>query len=285
MGEIVVEHAIVPANGERFYVASAGPASGPPVLLLHGFPEMSYGWRHQLAPLGAAGLRAIAPDQRGYGLSTKPQGPAAYTLDVLAADIVALARQLGHSSVRLVGHDWGGLVAWHLATNHPGFVERAAILNAPHPATMLGYLFERPVQAIRSAYIGFFQLPWLPEALLAAGDFAMLRRALTSTSRPGTFTEAELTTYREAWTMEGALTAMLDWYRALPSGPSLGDKRVEVPVRIIWGDRDAALNAELAERALARCDRGELFHLADATHWLHHEEPARVNELLVEFLR
>jgi epoxide hydrolase 4 len=250
------------------------------VILLHGFPEMSYGWRHQIQELAQAGSRAVAPDQRGYGHSNKPSGIGSYRLNVLACDVIALARALGHESVRLVGHDWGGLVAWHLASEHASFVQRAAILNAQHPATLVRYLARSPMQALRSAYICFFQLPWLPEAALRAHDHALLKSALVGTSWPGTFSEEELRVYQAAWAIDGALSGMLNWYRALPLAPSLGDKRIHPPVRIIWGDRDAALHAELADIAAARCKRARVVHLRDATHWLHHERSGQVNELL-----
>jgi pimeloyl-ACP methyl ester carboxylesterase len=280
-----IEHLHLDANGQRFYVAAAGPKDGPLVMLLHGFPEMSFGWRHQLGPLAAEGFRVVAPDQRGYGHSSKPAGVSAYALDVLAQDIVALAAALGRQSARLVGHDWGGIVAWQLLTDRPAFVERAVILNAPHPATMLPLLVRRPWQAIRSTYIGAFQLPWLPEAALRAHDHALLAQAMQRSSRPGTFSEDELRVYREAWSLDGALTGMLNWYRAIPLAPSLGNRRVASPVRVIWGDRDIALDADLADMAMGRCDQGQVFHLRGASHWLHHEETARVNDLVLRFLQ
>ena len=280
-----IEHMQLSANGQRLYAACAGPVEAPLVILLHGFPELSYGWRHQLGALAAAGFRVVAPDQRGYGHSSKPQGTDAYRIDVLASDVVALAHALGRPSAAVVGHDWGGLVAWHLLSEQPAFVRRAAILNAPHPASMVGYTLAHPTQALKSLYVAFFQLPWLPEAVLQANDHALLKWMLTGTSRPGTFGDDELEVYRQSWSMDGALTGMLAWYRALPLAPSRQQHRARPPVRIIWGDRDAALNADLAEQALAHCDRGEVIHLEDATHWLHHEQSARVNDLLVEFLQ
>ena len=261
-----IEHCIVDAGDQRLYAAAAGPARGPLVLLLHGFPEMSYAWRRQMGPLAAAGFRVVAPDQRGYGWSSKPEGRAAYTLDLLAADMVNLARALGHERASVVGHDWGGVVAWVLASAHGAFCERVAVLNAPHPATLL------------------------PEMLLAANDHRLLEKTLTDYSRPGTFSPAELAVYHQAWAMPGALTAMLDGYRALPlalPSPLTAEPvapPVTVPVRVIWGDRDSALNPTLAERGAAHCQRGEVIHLERAGHWLHHEEPARVNALLLDFL-
>jgi pimeloyl-ACP methyl ester carboxylesterase len=254
--------------------------------LLHGFPEISYGWRHQLGALGAAGLHVVAPDQRGYGWSSKPSGRAAYAMNHLADDIVALARAFGHERVRIVGHDWGGLVSWSLLERRSGFVERAAILNAPHPATMMREVLLNPMQAIKSSYIGLFQLPWLPETLLSMNDYRLLQAVLTGSSRADTFSDDELQVYRQAWSMDGALSAMLNWYRAITLSPAAqrGAEAIDTPVRIIWGDRDSALSARLADRAAALCRNAEVFHLDDASHWLHHEQPERVNRLLIDFL-
>jgi pimeloyl-ACP methyl ester carboxylesterase len=284
-----VETLSIAANGLRFHALAAGPAHGPLVLLLHGFPETSHGWRRQMGPLAAAGWRVVAPDQCGVGLSSKPAGIASYRVHVLAADIVAIVRALGHVRAQVVGHDWGGAVAWTLAMRHADVVERVAILDAPHPAAFVERLRRHPSQMLRSWYMAFFQLPWLPEAVLRAGNFDRLARALVATSRPGTFTPADLDVYRAAWARPGALTGMLNWYRALAlaggAGATRGDARIAVPVRILWGDRDQALEPALAEASLAWCDAGEVFHFPDATHWLQHEEPAAVTAHLLEFLR
>ena len=167
-------------NGITLHVVEAGPQDGRPVFLLHGFPEFWWGWRHQIEPLARAGNRVIAPDQRGYNLSEKPEGIEAYTIDKLAADVLALADSRNLTRFALVGHDWGGLVAWHLASTRPDRVKRLMILNAPHPAIVRPFMRSHPSQLLRSAYVAFFQVPWLPEAVLRAGDFYLLRRAMRS---------------------------------------------------------------------------------------------------------
>jgi pimeloyl-ACP methyl ester carboxylesterase len=272
------------ANGIELDVVLAGPAQAPLVVLLHGFPEFSYGWRKQIGPLAAAGFRVAAPDQRGYNRSSKPPGILAYALDALADDVLGLAAALGRQRFAVVGHDWGGVVAWHLAARDPERIERVAVLNAPPLAAARRYARAHPSQRAKSWYVGFFQLPWLPERLLRAGDFAWLRSAMTRSSRPGTFGPEDLAAYREAWAQPGALTAMLNWYRALRL-PAAAPARVHVPVRVIWGDRDDFLELGLAEAGLDVCDRGEAFHLPQATHWIQHEEPEEVNRLLLGFLR
>ncbi|KZC03545.1 Soluble epoxide hydrolase [Methylobacterium radiotolerans] len=267
------------------HVAEAGPETGPPTILLHGFPESWYGWRHQIGPLAETGLRIIAPDQRGYGLSDKPAGIAAYHLDRLAGDVLALADACGAPAVRLVGHDWGGLVAWWVASRHPERIDRLAILNAPHPAVDGAYMRHHPGQWLRSTYVGLFQLPRLPERLLTADRCRALRRALTTSSRPGAFAEADLDHYVAAWLQPGAMTGMLNWYRALVRLPRARPPRVRVPVLILWGRRDTALQPGLAEASLAYCDAGQLRWYERASHWLAHEEPEAVNADLAAFLR
>jgi pimeloyl-ACP methyl ester carboxylesterase len=277
---------VVRAGGTELHTALAGPEDGPLVVLLHGFPEFWYGWRRQIEPLAAAGLRVAAPDQRGYNLSAKPRGIEAYALDRLADDVLALAEAVGRRRFAVVGHDWGGVVAWHLAAREPERIERAAVLNAPRPAVMPRYARAHPSQMLRSWYVAWFQVPTLPERLMAANDFASLGDAMTRSSRPGTFTTEDLARYRAAWRQPGALTAMVNWYRAVRVRPATPPpERVRVPVRVIWGDRDRFLESGLVEASLAACDRGEAFHLPEATHWVQHEEPERVNRLLTEFLR
>ncbi|MEO5690554.1 MAG: alpha/beta fold hydrolase [Burkholderiaceae bacterium] len=277
----------IPANGLQFHALASGPIDGPLLLLLHGFPETSIGWRHQIAPLAAAGFRVVAPDQRGIGLSSKPEGIAAYRIDLLAADIVAIVHALGRERAQVVGHDWGGAVTWHLAMHHADVIERVAILDAPHPIAFSAWMRDHWSQKFKSWYMAFFQLPWLPEFMLRRGDFRLLANALVTSSRPGTFTADDLATYRAAWARPGALTGMLNWYRALRLGRQLPQAPgpVSIPVRLMWGDKDQALEPGMADASIALTSAGEVIHFPEATHWLAAEEPARVNALLLEFLR
>jgi epoxide hydrolase 4 len=280
-----VEQVRLPANGIALHTVLTGPADGPLVILLHGFPEFWYGWRHQLASLAAAGLRVAAPDQRGLNLSDKPGGIAAYRLDILADDVLALADALGHRRFAVVGHDWGGVIAWHLAGRNPERVSRAVVLNAPHPATLRRYAAHHPRQLAKSWYVAYFQLPLLPELSLRAGNFQILQRVLRQTSAAGAFSEADLRLYREAWRRPGALTAALNWYRALRHrGAAPAPVPIRVPLRVIWGERDALLESGLADAALALCERGEIVRLPRVSHWLQHEAAGEVNRLLIEFL-
>jgi len=268
------------------HAVAAGPNDGPVVVLLHGFPEFSYGWRQQIEPLAATGFRVVVPDQRGYNLSSKPSGVAAYALAELVSDVIAIADQLGREKIFLAGHDWGAAVAWSAALLHPQRISKLAVLNVPHPSVMRKFLSTRPRQLLRSWYMFFFQLPWLPEIFFSAFNFRIVSRSLLRSSRPGTFSTEDLAQYRAAWSQPGALTGMINWYRALfRARVKFSDNIVRVPTRILWGDRDAFLLAEMARESLRYCTNAELFTFANATHWLQHEEAARVSELLIDFFR
>ena len=270
----------------ELHAVAAGPSDGPVIVLLHGFPEFWYSWHHQIEPLAAAGFRVIVPDQRGYNSSSKPRGAAFYALSHLISDVLAIADDLGQARIFLAGHDWGAAVAWSVALLHPQRVAKLAILNVPHPSVMRRYLKTNRRQLRRSWYMFFFQLPWLPEAAFSAFNFRLGVRSLVRSSRPGTFSSEALALYRAAWSQPRALTAMINWYRAAFRNRSkFTDSTVHVPTRILWGERDAFLLSEMAHESLRYCDSAELYTFASASHWLQHEEPARVSELLIDFFR
>ncbi len=277
----------LPGDGVRLHAVRAGPADGPPVVLLHGFPEFWYGWRHQLGPLAAAGFRAVAVDQRGYATSDKPARVCDYNLNSLAADVASAIAALGVERAAVVGHDWGGVVAWWLAVNHPGRVSRLVILNAPHPVVMRRALRTDPLQMLRSWYAFLMQVPGLTEWLSRLGNWRGLERGLRKSSRPGTFTDADFARYREAWSRPGAFPAMVNWYRAaLRAPPAIpADARVHVPTLVLWGAKDRFIRRKYAEKSAAMCDDGRLEVFEEATHWVQHEEAGRVNGRLIEFLR
>ncbi len=270
----------------RLHAMAEGPEDGPVIVLLHGFPEFWYGWRAQIEPLAAAGFRVIMPDQRGYNLTSKPSGVAAYALKELVSDVIAIADQLSRQNIFLAGHDWGAAVAWSAALLHPQRIAKLAVINVPHPSVMRRYMLTRLRQTLRSWYIFFFQLPWLPEAVFSAFNFGIGTSSLVRSSRPGTFSSDDLLQYRAAWSQPGALSAMINWYRAaLRFRTPFPDRTVHVPTRILWGERDKFLLSEMAHESLRYCSDAELFTFARASHWLQHEEPARVSELLVDFFR
>ncbi|MEO7793392.1 MAG: alpha/beta hydrolase [Thermoanaerobaculia bacterium] len=270
----------------RLHIVEAGPANGRPVLLLHGFPEFWWGWRRQVPVLAAAGRRVVVPDLRGYNLSGKPKGIRAYGLDPLTDDLRGLLDDLGPAPVDVVAHDWGGAVAWWGAQRFPERFARLALLNIPHPAVMRQFLLHDREQRRRSRYIFYFQLPFLPERKIQAAGFRAFRSIFKRTSRPGTFKPEELNLYAGAAARPGALTAMLNWYRAAlwapPKRPA--HRRVEPPVRLIWGEDDVALGAGMARASVPRCREAELHFLPGAGHWVQHEATARVNDQLLAFL-
>jgi epoxide hydrolase 4 len=282
IGECWFQHGNV-----RLHAVAAGPRDGPLVILLHGFPEFWYSWRKQLGALAEAGFRVVVPDQRGYNLSSKPLGIADYAVSNLVADVIFIADQLGADRFFLAGHDWGGAVAWATTLQFPHRLRKLAILNVPHPAVFMRTVRSNPRQMLRSWYMAFFQIPRIPEWCFSSNNFAIGVRSLVSSSRPGTFTADDLERYREAWSNSGAVTAMINWYRALfrarPAMPP--DLHVHVPTRILWGRRDRFLLPEMAQASVAFCDSAELTYFADATHWLQYEEPHAVNAALINHFR
>lgn len=275
----------IKTNGINLNVIEAGPEAGPLVVLLHGFPEFWYGWRKQIEFLASKGFRVLAPDQRGYNLSDKPAYLGAYTLDELAKDIVGLIESTGREKAIVVGHDWGGAVAWWIANKHADKVDKLCILNVPHHAVMNKTLQTNPRQLLRSWYIFFFQLPWLPERAIRAGRFKIATRALVQSSRRGTFSETELEKYREAWSQPAAMRSMINWYRAVVQKKPRPAKspRIKPPTLLIWGKRDQFLGSSMAQPSVDLCENGRLEFIESATHWVQHEEPQRVNELMLGF--
>lgn len=277
----------VQVNGVRIHIRTAGPEKGKLVVLLHGFPEDSYAWKNQIQALAQNGYRVVAPDQRGYYTSSKPEKIKAYQLDELAKDIMELIHFFQREKAFIVGHDWGGVVGWYLASLYPHCVEKLVILNVPHPAAFIKAATFYPPQWLRSAYILFFQLPCLPEKLLQKNDYNLLGKAMAFTARPGTFSEQELNRYKRSWKKSGTVSGMLNWYRALRSQPlwKIPDPAPHVPVRMIWGRKDVALTLKMAKESLKRCPDGQLILLDEGTHWLYHEYPLLINQWIIRFLK
>lgn len=281
-----VESGVRTVNDVRLHVVAAGDEGDPLAVLLHGFPEFWYGWHHLIEPLVEAGYRVLVPDQRGYNLSEKPRGVASYRLRECSRDVAELIATEGRASAHVVGHDWGGVVGWDLALRHPTAVDRLTVVNAPHPTVFRHHLLTNPAQLLRSWYVLSVQPPWLPELVVRATAFRPLERALRATAAPGTFPEPELERYRDAWQQAGALTGMFDWYRAAVRAPSPPPQdRVDVPTLIVWGLEDVALAPELAVDSDQRCERSRLELLEETSHWVHHERPARLTELITAFAR
>ena len=284
----LLEFRVLHVNGIALHVVLAGPVNGKPLIFLHGFPEFWFGWRRQIDHFASSGYRVIIPDQRGYNLSDKPTGIVNYSLDLLAKDVVAVLDSVAGSKAFVVGHDWGAAVAWFLAARYPDRIRSSAILSVPHSRIFIKNLIMNPAQLRRSLYMLFFQLPWLPEYRLRSQNWAPLVRALRDTSPPGLFSDSDLEQYKESWARKGALTAMLTWYRAAlwrPSKLALDpeDSRIKIPALLIWGKNDQFAGEAMARESLQYCDDGHLKIFETASHWVQHENPALLNNLLSQF--
>jgi pimeloyl-ACP methyl ester carboxylesterase len=270
----------------RLHYVEAG--EGPLVVLLHGFPEYWAGWRQQIPALAGRGFRVVAPDMRGYNLSSKPKGVAAYDIEVLAGDVAGLIRERGGGErALLAGHDWGAAVAYATAMFHPEAVERLAILNVPHPRRMLEGL-RTPRQLAKSWYMFAFQLNGVAERLARRENWRYFRRAFEEDARPGAFTPQDVAGYVETWEKPGAMTAMMSYYRAaLRASPrkSLARLRpISAPTLVIWGERDRYLGSELAEPHRSDVPALEgVIRVPSASHWVQHDEPELVTGLLARF--
>jgi pimeloyl-ACP methyl ester carboxylesterase len=275
-----VERGFVSVNGIRLQVATAGPQEGPPVILLHGYPDAHFGWRSQILALTDAGFRVIAPDQRGYNLSDKPRHVENYRMDVLVADVIALADHYELETFNLAGHDFGGIVSWNLAHAHPERLRRMVVLNAPHPEVMSRFQRENAEQRRRSWYAYFFQLPWLPELVTRAGNWGMLARTLEDS-----FGQEEIGEYRRAWSQPGANTATINWYRALlkQNNEDRFYAPIDVPTLVVWGKQDPHIMWQSAEPSAAMSTSGELVYIEDATHWVLRDAPEETGRLLVDY--
>ncbi|MDL2716761.1 MAG: alpha/beta hydrolase [Acidobacteriota bacterium] len=275
-------------NGVRLHWVEQG--EGPLVVLLHGFPEFWYAWRHQIPALAAAGFRAVAPDLRGYNLSEKPAGVVAYRIEALLADLAGLVELLGEGEKKahVVGHDWGGALAWYAPLFCPEKILSLTQMNAPHPLAFRRELKTNPAQRKKSSYIFLFQLPWIPERRIRAGNFAVLEKMLRRDPvTPGTFSDEDVRLYKEALGQPGALTAAINYYRAAFRFPPRvrGRKWPEgLKTLLIWGMRDRYLGPGLLEGLDRWVPNLTVERIPDASHWVQADAPARVNEILIRFL-
>jgi pimeloyl-ACP methyl ester carboxylesterase len=267
----------------NLYVASAGPADAKStVVMLHGFPEFWFTYRHQMVALAAAGYRVVVPDLRGYNKSDRPGRVDDYRVEHLVADVRGLLRALGTERVHLVGHDWGGEVAWRFAMQHPECLERLAVLNLPHPVMLMRGL--RTLKQLRKSwYMAFFQLSGVAERLLSAGDFAALRKLYLDEG----FSLEVANTFIDAFRGPRALTSALNWYRAaarsLAQGTTPKIKVIEIPTLVIWGWGDLALGEELAVPPMRWVPNQRVEFIPDGTHWVQEHAHQKTSELLIEF--
>ncbi len=275
----------IATNGLRLHAAAEGER-GPLVVLLHGFPECWYSWRLYLHPLAQAGFRAVAPDMRGYNLSDKPRGVLNYQLPILTADVMGLIQACGAQKAIVVGHDWGGVVAWRFAMEYPEAVEKLVICNAPHPARMQAEL--RHFRQLRKSwYVFFFQLPWLPEALLGSSPARFLERGMRGSAvRKSAISDEDLRVYTEALSQPGALTAAINYYRAIGRwGVHLPNLPIAAPTLLIWGEEDIALGRELVAGTERYVPNLRVHRIPNCGHWVQQEAFDEVRQVMLDFLR
>jgi pimeloyl-ACP methyl ester carboxylesterase len=292
----MIKHKYADVNGVRLHYATAG--KGKLIMFVHGFPEFWYEWKNQLAEFGKDYM-AVAPDMRGYNLSSKPAEVEQYQIKYLVEDLRALAEKLGHKKFILVAHDWGGAVAWAFAIAHPDYLEKLVIINAPHPGVFARELRDNPAQQKASQYMLFFRSPGAEQALSANNYAQLVNAVLGEGLKSGAFTEEDKKAYIEAWSQPGALTGGLNYYRAARVGPASGegDKSgtsfaqdmpslmVKVPTLVIWGEKDTALLTGNLEGLDKFVPALTIKRIPDGTHWVIHEKPESVNRYIREFIR
>jgi pimeloyl-ACP methyl ester carboxylesterase len=274
-------------NGLYLHAVVAGPENGPLVVLLHGFPESWTAWRHSFRPLADAGYRVIAPDQRGYNLSDKPAGVHNYRLDAVAADVRELIRASGRETAIIVGHDLGGSVAWQTAMDYPDIVDKLIIMNSPHPAAFAREVRENPAQQQRSWYMLFFRLPWLPELMLGQSplETANLFFRLGAVNQ-NAYSSYDLHLLAASMSQPGALTAMLNYYRAAFRYKPTGITRViKTPTLIIWGEDDVALGKSLTYRIEQWVPNVKIHYVPNSGHWVQNEAADNVDAAMLAFLQ
>lgn len=277
------QHQYITTNGVKLHYVTQG--EGSLMLMLHGFPEFWYSWRHQI-PEFAKNYKVVALDLRGYNDSDKPKNQSAYVMDEFVRDVEGVIKGLGYEKCVLVGHDWGGAIAWNFAYSYPQMVERLIVLNLPHPAKFSEGL-RTPQQLLRSWYMFLFQLPAIPEFLIQSLDYQLVETAFKGMAvNKSAITQADINAYKDAAAKRGALTAMLNYYRNIFEQRMINQNWgiLEVPTLMIWGENDAALGKELTYGTEAYVKDLQIKYIPNCSHWVQQEEPQLVNQYIREFL-
>jgi pimeloyl-ACP methyl ester carboxylesterase len=289
-----LHHEYADVNGVRLHYVTTG--SGKLILFVHGFPEFWYEWKHQLTEFGRD-YQTVALDMRGYNLSSKPAAVDQYQMRYLVEDLRLLAEHLSHRKMLLVGHDWGGAVAWAFAIAHPDYLEKLVVINAPHPGVFQRELRENPAQQKASQYMLLLRSPGA-EQILSDNQYQPLVQAVLGEGlKQGFLSEADRTAYIEAWSQPGALTGGLNYYRAARIGPPTGSDdetpsfapdlnslKVSVPALVIWGEKDTALLTGNLDGLDQFAPDLTIQRIPDGSHWVVHEKPDAVNAAIREFI-
>ncbi len=275
----------ISTNGVKLHCLRVGQSDKPLIILLHGFPEYWASWKNQIQDLLDAGYQLMIPDQRGYNLSSKPWRIGSYKIDKLAKDIIGLIDYAGKEKAYVIGHDWGAAVTWFIGITYPDRIHKIITINVPHPSVMKKFLLTDKEQRKKSYYMYYFQLPIIPQLYLKRKKYKRLVATLVKTSNDGTFSDEDIARYKQAWGQKRAISCMLNWYRAsFRRRVKIPDKRVTVPILIVWGINDKFLKKEMAEASLDYCDYGKLEYVNGTTHWVQHEKPGEVNQLIIDFI-
>lgn len=291
----MLKHEYADVNGVRLHYVTAG--KGKLIMFVHGFPEFWYEWKNQLEEFGQD-YQAVAPDMRGYNLSSKPAAVDQYQVKYMIEDIRALAEKLGHKKFTLVAHDWGGAIAWAFAIAHPDYLEKLVIINAPHPGVFQRELRDNPAQQKASSYMLMFRSEQAEQTLSENNYGRLVQIVLGEGLKNGVFTEEDKKAYIEAWSQPGALTGGLNYYRAARLGPPAGGDanaasfaagmpslNVKVPTLVIWGEKDVALLIGNLDGLDKYVPNLTIKRIPDGTHWVIHEKPALVNGYIREFIK
>ncbi|XP_067131138.1 AB hydrolase superfamily protein YfhM-like isoform X1 [Centruroides vittatus] len=276
-------------QGIRLHYVEAGDRNKPLVLLLHGFPDFWYSWRHQIPRL-AQKYWVVAVDLRGYGESDHPSDVKAYIIKELYEDANELITSFGRDSAIVIGHDWGGVIAWYLTILHPEKVKKLIVINSPHPRAFSSVFRRSLKQFLMSWYMFFFQLPFLPEVYIRANNLSVLSKIYQGKNK-NHFTAEELECYKHVFSQPGALTPPLNYYRANLKSLDKNEKdvtgkdKLDTPTLIVWGDRDIALSTDLVKASIKHCNNLKIEMIEGASHWVHHERPETVNNHIENFMK
>ena len=283
-----VKHEFVKSNGIKIHYVTLGDRGKPLIILLHGFPEFWYAWRTQIPEL-AKHFNVVAPDMRGYNDSDKPKGARSYVMDLLVNDVKELIRHAGHETATIIGHDWGGSVAWRLALDYPSVVNKLIVLNSPYPSIFAHHLKTNPGQMLKSWYMFFYQIPVIPEILIRRTMYSFLKKTMQGWAyNKSAFTEEDLQRYVEAFKKPGTITATINYYRAAFRYKERKGEggQIQSPTLVIWGKNDRALGVELTKGMEKYFTNSfEIKYIDHCSHWVQHEYPELVNSYILDFLK
>lgn len=273
--------------GVRLHVMTAGPTKGSLLIFLHGFPEYWRSFEKIALKFAQKGFRILLPDMRGYNLSDKPKGVMEYTSQKIAEDIIALIDHEEKEKAIVIGHDWGAQINWTLASNYSERIEKVVVLNVPHPVIFKKTLTTNLKQMKNSWYMFLVQLPWIPEKLFGKSDFKYfaneMKRSIVNPEARESGPGAQH--YIDSWKIKNAFHSMLNYYRAIFRTPTYKFKTpIEIPVLIIWGDRDVVLISKMADESLSKCTNAKIVHIPEGGHFVQHDCPEKVSALIENFI-